>query len=173
MADADPGGGARRGPGLAVGCALGWLASGCAARAPVVVGPPVETTGQFLLGAFGRQIAGTAVVTVNDTSWALLGLGPTGNAWFTVRSVDGEVDVTAPDDGMAQVLGRIPLERDLWLLYRWSCADRCRADGGTLVTDGDTVQWRGHGGPATVVRTGARAVLTDPRRGYTLTVLSP
>src|SRR5688572_2686566 len=108
----------------------GWLLfSACAARAPVVVGPPVQTTDLFLLHAFDRDLAGTAVVSVDDDGWALLGLGPTGTAWFTVRSVDGEVSVTAPDDRMADVLRRIPLDRDLPLLYRYSCEDRCRADG--------------------------------------------
>lgn len=152
---------------------IGWLLLGCAARMPVVVGPPVQSTGQFLLQAFGRDLAGTAVVSVDDDGWALLGLGPTGTAIFTVRSVAGEIEVTSPDDRMTQVLGRIPLERDLWLLYRWQCESRCRADGGIVNTEGDRVSWRGHGGPATVVRTEGRSVLSDQRRGYQLTVLGP
>jgi hypothetical protein len=152
---------------------IGWLVLGCAARTPVVVGPPVETSGQFLLKAFGRDLAGTAVVTVDDDSWALLGLGPTGTALFSVRSADGEIEVSAPDDRMAQVLGRIPMERDLWLLYRWTCEARCRAEHGILQVEGDEVRWRGRGGRATVRWTEGRAVLTDPRRRYELTVLKP
>ena len=42
---------------------------GCAARAPVEVGPPVETSGAFLLEAMGRKLAGTAVVSVGDDRW--------------------------------------------------------------------------------------------------------
>jgi hypothetical protein len=152
---------------------LGWWLVGCAARTAVVVGPPVETSGQFLLHAFDRDIAGTAVVTVDDAGWSLLGLGPTGNAWFGVRSADGAIAVQAPDDAMARVLERLPLERDLWLLYRWQCPALCRTDGGTIRVEGERVSFRGRGGPATVVRTEGRSVLTDPRRGYTLTVLIP
>ncbi len=145
----------------------------CAARSPAAVGPPVETTSAFLLEAFGRKLGGTAVVSVTDADWALLGLGPGGAAVFSVRSAAGAVTATAPDEAMAAALGKMPLERDLWLLYRWQCADRCRTDGGVLDRDGDRLAWRGRGGPASIVRTEGRAVLTDPRRGYRLTVVSP
>ncbi|MEQ1508451.1 MAG: hypothetical protein ABMB14_39840, partial [Myxococcota bacterium] len=142
-----------------------------AARAPVRVGPPVQATNAFVLSAFDRSLGGTAVVAVDDTSWALLGLGPAGTALFTVRSEGGQTAVTAPDDRMAEVLGRMPLERDLWLLYRWQCDDRCRTDHGRIDVDGDTTRWRGRDGRATIVTTDGRRVLEDPLRHYTLTVL--
>ena len=53
-----------------------WLAlTACAARTPVMVGPPVQSTDAFLLTAFGKDLAGMAVVSVEDHDWALLALG--------------------------------------------------------------------------------------------------
>jgi hypothetical protein len=124
-----------------------------------------------VIRAGDRSLGGAAVVDVDDTSFALIGLAPSGTALFTVRDDGGgEVQVTAPDPAMVDILGRIPVRRDLWLLYRWRCDGRCRADGGVLTATEDGLRWRGRGGPARVVWTDGRATLTDPRRHYTLIV---
>lgn len=149
----------------------------CAARTEAIVRPPVEATDGFVIRAGERAMGGAAVVSVTDTSYALLGLGPTGSALFTIRAEDGEVEVTAPDDGMAAVLRRLPVERDLWLLYRLRCEDRCRADHGTItVVPGagvTTYAWRGLGGKATMTLADGAATLEDTRRGYAITVRGP
>lgn len=150
-----------------------WGLMACAARAPAEVGPPVQATRAFLLEGHGMTIGGAAVIAVGDEDWALLGLGPTGTALFTVRSQNGEVTTTAPDEGMASALAKMPLERDLWLLYRWTCAERCRVVNGVLTVAGDEVRWRGRRGPATIRRIDGKTILVDPRRGYRLTVLDP
>lgn len=146
-------------------------ALGCAARGPVTVLPPFQGTDGFVIRAGDRTMGGAAVVEVGDGGFALIGLAPSGTALFTVRDAGtGQIEVTAPDPAMADVLRRIPTRRDLWLLYRWRCPDRCRAEGGVLTLRGGEVRWRGRGGPARVVREGSKATLTDPRRGYSLTV---
>jgi hypothetical protein len=147
------------------------LAFGCAHRAPATVLPPFEGTDGFVIRAGERSLGGAAVVEVDDTSFALIGLAPSGTALFAVRGDSGgEVEVSAPDPAMADVLARIPVRRDLWLLYRWRCEGRCRAEEGVLTVQDGVVRWRGRGGPARVARTDGRATLTDPRRGYSITV---
>ena len=138
---------------------------------PVELGPPLQAADSFRISAGDQTLAGLAFVRVNDDAFDLQAVTPTGVALFAVHGGDDGVGVTAPDDGMAKALGLIPFERDLWLLYRWRCADRCRADGGTLTVDGEHVSWRGRGGPAEVVLGADRATLTDPRRGYELLVV--
>ena len=144
--------------------------AGCAHRQPATVLAPFQGTGAFVIRAGERSFGGAAVVEVSDATYTLLGLTPSGTALFTVRDDGTGLAVTSPDPAMSQVLGRIPVERDLWLLYRLRCDDRCRAEGGTLTVVDDVLRWRGAGGPATVTRDGARSTLVDARRGYTLTV---
>lgn len=141
------------------------------AKSPLDLGPPVETVQQFKLESPFGTLAGVAVVNLDDEV-VVQALTPAGIALFTV---EGDT-VTAPDEQWAEALELIPFARDMQLIYRWSCPDRCEVEGGTLrqaLTDeGIERRYRGDGGPATVRITEGRAVLDDPRRRYTLTVLS-
>lgn len=140
-------------------------------KAPIDLGPPVETVQQFKLESAFGTMAGIAVVNL-DEDFTLQALSPAGFALFTVDD-DG---VTAPDEGWAATLERIPFSRDMHLVYRWSCPRRCEVDGGTVkqTSTDDAVErsYRGEGGPASVQISDGRAVLEDSRRRYTLTVLS-
>lgn len=147
-------------------------------HAPLDLGPPVETVQQFKLESPFGTMAGMAVVVLEE-SFALQGLSPAGTALFTVT----DEGVTAPDEGWAAALERIPFERDMRLVYQWACTDasgRCTHDDATIrqtLEVGDDATWierryRGPSGPATVRLRDGMAVLEDPRRRYTLTVIS-
>ena len=142
------------------------------AKTPLELGPPVETVQQFKLESPVGTMAGIAVVKL-DEDFAMQALSPAGFALFTV---EGDA-VEAPDETWAAALELIPFSRDMHLVYRWSCPDRCSVEGGRikqiLNEDGNVARrYRGDGGPATVVIEDGKAVLVDPRRRYTLTVLS-
>lgn len=148
-----------------------WLLAACAHLPPATALPPVEGTDGFVIRAGDRSLGGLAAVSVSDERFALLGLTPAGTSLFSIQGREGEPpEVAAPDPEMARVLGLLPFERDLWLLYRWRCEARCRTEHGRLLREGDTLRWRGRGGPATVELGESRTVLTDPRRHYTVTV---
>lgn len=143
----------------------------CATRAPAELGPPVQDAGGFLIRAGETSMAGMAVVAIEDDSFTLQALTPTGLSLFSIRGDADGTEVSAPSDAMEQVLRRIPFERDLWLLYRLDCETRCRARGGTLTATEDGLRWRGPGGPAVVVHEADRSVLKDRRRRYELVIL--
>ncbi|HJN76100.1 MAG TPA: hypothetical protein QGF58_19365 [Myxococcota bacterium] len=140
-------------------------------KTPIELGPPVEAVQQFKLESPFGTLAGVAVVSLDEV-FVLQALTPAGVALFTV---EGD-EVSAPDEGWAETLELIPFSRDMHLVYRWSCPQRCEVEGGMvrqrLTEEGIERRYRGQGGPATVVVTDGEAVLEDPRRRYTLTVLS-
>lgn len=141
-----------------------WLMA--CAHTPAEILPAVRRTDPFVIEASAR-IAGLAIVVVEDDDWALQALTPTGLSLFTARANE---EVIAPDE-MKPILARLPFERDLWLLYRLRCADRCRTPKGHLRVKDGVGRWRGAGGPARVTTDGNAFVLRDPRRGYTLKVV--
>lgn len=152
------------------------LALACA-KAPIELGPPIETMQQFKLESPFGTLGGMAVVVLDD-DFVLQALSPAGTAIFTVT----DEGVSAPDEGWAAALERIPFERDMLLVYRWSCpTGRCSTETGGKVTQttetDDEATWversyRGPSGPATVRIRDGKAVLEDGRRRYTLTVIS-
>ncbi len=142
------------------------------AKAPLDAADRVETLHQFKLESPFGTMAGLAAVVISDDEFVLQALTPAGVALFTVQ---GEA-VSAPDEAWAAVLERIPFERDMRLVYGWPCsAQRCELPQGRLwqerTDEGLVRRYRGPGGPATVTLTQGKAVLVDPRRRTTLTML--
>ena len=141
-------------------------------KAPLQPSERVEALHQFKLESPLGTMAGLAVVVVDEEEFVLQALTPAGVALFTVE----EGRVSAPDENWEAVLARIPFERDMRLVYGWPCeAPRCELPQGRLSqerTDAGLVRrYRGPGGPATVTLTEGKAVLVDPRRRTTLTML--
>ncbi len=153
---------------LWLGC-VGW---------PVAPPPPsVEVYHQFAIEARGRAFAGMAVVRIDGPAYSLVAITPGGVELFSV-SGDGDQDsVSAPQEDLEAILGRLPFDRDLHLLYSWSCGPtaRCRVGGGWIEEgpspEGWLRSWTGPGGPALVTIEDGRATLEDPRRGYRLKVV--
>ncbi len=159
---------------------LALLAAGCLAGcAHGVVGPAYEGVEQFQVQRGELSLSGLAVVRLEDDRAVLQALTPGGVALFTLTWEGGRRRVEAPDDAWADVLERLPFERDLSLVHRWSCggARRCRVGGGRMVErieDGVVERrWRGPGGPARARIEGRRAEVRDLRRGYRLVVVVP
>ncbi len=141
-------------------------------KSPLSSSERVEALHQFKLESPLGTLAGMAVVVVSEDEFVLQALTPAGMALFTV---EGD-SVRAPDPAWAAVLERIPFERDMRLVYGWPCAEpRCELPQGRLAqerTDEGLVRrYRGPGGPATATITEGKAVLVDPRRRTTLTML--
>jgi len=146
------------------------LLAGCT-WAPAHLLGDAEHEDQFALAAHGHVLAGTALVATHDGVATLHALAPTGTDLFQVTVDAGGAAITSPDDDLAARLRKIPFDRDLSVLYRLRCdAPRCKAERWRLVRRPDGWRVRGPGGPATLVRDGDRWRLTDPVRGYTLTV---
>jgi hypothetical protein len=153
------------------------LLAACAVLPSAVEAPPLEVLHQFAIKARGQTFAGMAAVQIQGDAYTLVAITPGGLELFHVRG-DAETHmVAAPQEDMQAVLERLPLGRDLHLLYAWSCgsAPACEIGGGSLTeaaTDaGFTRTWKGPGGPAVVIVEEGRATLEDTRRGYTLVVV--
>ncbi len=156
---------------------IALLLAACAGLPPAVEAPPLEVLHQFAISARGQTFAGMAAVQLDGPAYTLVAITPGGLELFSVRGDADTQIVSAPQEDLQGILARLPLGRDLHLLYAWSCgsAPKCSAGGGT-VTEGAvdgvwTRTWKGPGGPATVVVEAGRATLEDPRRGYTLRVV--
>ena len=148
----------------------------CAPKLPLVAPTRQEHVDQFALTRGEHTFAGMAVVVLEGPKVTLQALTPAGSALFTIEATAEEIQVRAPDPQMAALLERLPFHRDLMLVYAWSCPPgRCAADGGTIreqpEDNGLLRRWRGPGGPATLHLQPGKAVLTDPLRRYTLTVV--
>ncbi len=148
------------------------LLAACATRGPAVQRPAWEGSSQFSIESGSGRFLGTAIVRFDDSSYELRGVTLTGITLFTARG-DGDRDtVEAPDPTMERTLRHIPFGRDLDLVWRLECADRCQTPRGRLTNRADGVtRWRGEGGPATVRREGDLVVVEDRQRNYTLTVV--
>ncbi|MCO4747472.1 MAG: DUF3261 domain-containing protein [Proteobacteria bacterium] len=134
--------------------------------------PPVERIDAFAIAARGQTMMGQALVVSDANQTSLHALTPAGTSLFSVEVVDGEATVKSPDAELSGWLERLPFARDLSVLYRYDCLDRCRADQWKLVRKEDGLRVTGPGGPAWLTVDGAgRSVLKDSRRGYTLTVV--
>jgi len=153
-----------------------WLLA-CAGLPVATQAPPIEVVHQFAIQARGHTFAGMAAVRVDGDDYTLVAITPGGVELFNVRGdAEGSV-VTAPQQDLKDVLERLPLGRDLHLIYAWSCgsAPACEVAGGRIEEapgdDGWTRSWTGPGGPAVVTLQDGRATLDDPRRGYTLRIV--
>jgi hypothetical protein len=118
-----------------------------------------------------------AAVQIQGPAFSLLAITPAGIELFRVQGDGESTTVTAPQQDLKDILERLPLGRDLHLIYAWSCggSEACSVGGGKLregpTESGWTRTWRGPGGPAVVDIEPGRASLEDPRRGYTLLVV--
>lgn len=139
--------------------------------------PPIEVVHQFAIQARGQTFAGMAAVQLQGDAFTLVAITPGGLELFSVRGDADGSTVTAPQADMQAVLEKLPLGRDLHLIYAWGCGSTpaCQVGGGRVTEgpgeDGWTRSWKGPGGPAQVIIGEGRATLSDPRRGYTLRVV--
>ena len=125
----------------------------CAPKQPLEVSSErQEVVCQFAIDAHGRSFAGLMAAVFEGEGVEVAALAPSGTEIFRVRRYGDEVTVTAPDPAWVPWLERLPLHRDLPLVFAWHCpVERCRVAGGTLRQrdlDGGGVErrWRGPGG---------------------------
>jgi hypothetical protein len=135
-----------------------------------------EVVCAFAIDARGRTLAGLMAAVLTPDGVEVSALTPTGLELFRVSSHGGVAQVAAPDPAWEPWLARLPFERDLPLVFAWSCpAGRCAAGGGVLrerALPGGGVRraWRGPEGPVVAEIVPGQAVLRDPRRGFTVTL---
>lgn len=135
-----------------------------------------ERVCQFAITAHGHSFAGLMAAVLEDGGVEVAALTPTGTELFRVSRHGEQVVVRAPDPGWVPWLERLPFERDLPLVFLWSCpAERCWVEGGVVrqesTDDGGLVRsWRGPGGPVSATIHPGRAVISDTRRGYVVTL---
>ncbi len=134
-------------------------------------------------GGGHRTMGGIGIAGLADEAWSLTLLAPAGIELFTLSGPPATV-VTGLDTWRPW-LARLPVERDLRLIYTALTGGACRAGAGRLrslpsssdaptggpAPESWTRQWCGPGGGATATRTGDRVVLEDHRRGYTLLIV--
>ncbi len=135
-----------------------------------------ERVCQFAISAHGRSFAGVMAAVLEDGGVEVAALTPAGTELFRVSQQGQDVEVSAPDASWEPWLERLPFQRDLPLVFLWHCpVERCAVEGGVLSQralpgGGLERRWRGPGGPVTATITPGRAVIVDPRRGYTVTL---
>ncbi len=131
-----------------------------------------EVVCQFAIEARGHTFAGTMAAVLEDGGVEVAALTPAGTELFRVARRGEQVEVSAPDPAWEPWLARLPLDRDLPLVFQWHCpTERCAVEGGVVreraLEDGGIERsWRGPGGPVTAVLRPGKAELDDPRRGY-------
>jgi hypothetical protein len=148
------------------------LLTACLHRAPASAGS-MQGVHAYKIEAFGQTLAGLGVFASDGDELVFQSLTPAGTVLFQVRdTADGDPVVTAPDETMAAMLGRIPWYRDLSLLFRWECDDTvCSTETGRVRPIEDGLTYRGGGGRASVTDVDDVMELVDPKRRYTLTVV--
>jgi len=135
-----------------------------------------ETVCQFAIAAHGYSFAGLMAAVFEDGGVEVAALTPAGTELFRVARRGGQVELSAPDPSWEPWLERMPFDRDLPLVLQWHCpVERCAVHGGVLtqqsLEDGGLQRsWRGPGGPVSATIHPGKAVITDPRRGYTVTL---
>lgn len=136
---------------------------------PACPPPVVDTQLQVGVRAFGQALGGLGVVHLDAQTYSLSLLIPTGMELFTVsgppRTVAAGVAAWAP------WLARMPIERDLRLVFTPTQEPRCDAGPGRirqrLTETGWVRRWCGEGGHAKAVREGGLVQLYGA--GYQLT----
>jgi hypothetical protein len=135
-----------------------------------------EVVCQFAIAAHGRSFAGLMAAVIEDGGVEVAALTPAGTELFRVARRGELVRVSAPDPSWEPWLERLPFDRDLPLVLQWHCpVARCLVEGGVLaqrpLEDGGVERrWRGPGGPVSATIHQGKAVVVDPRRGYTVTL---
>ena len=135
-----------------------------------------EVVCQFAIAAHGQRFAGLMAAALTPEGVEVSALTPAGTELFHVASRGGVTEVAAPDPAWEPWLERLPFRRDLSLVFAWSCpTGRCAAGGGVLTEralPGGGIErvWRGPDGPVVGEIVPGRAVLTDARRGTTVTL---
>jgi hypothetical protein len=131
---------------------------------------------QFAIQAHGHGFAGTMAAVLDSGGVEVAALTPAGTELFRVARHGDEVEVRAPDADWVPWLERLPFDRDLPLVLLWHCpVQRCAVEGGvlrqrTLDDGGIERSWRGPGGPVSATVHQGKAVITDSRRGYVVTL---
>lgn len=134
---------------------------------PAPTGEHIVTLG---IAAHGHSFGGLGVVDFAGEDWSLTALSPAGPALFTVTHTDGVTTVNSAFPEWSSVLGQLPFARDLVLLHTVTSTS-CAVGGSRILVRPDRRLWRGAPGTARVQEAGGKAVLTDPLRGYTLTIV--
>jgi len=163
---------------------------------PLPAGEHVVTLG---IASHGHTFGGLGVVDFSGEDWTLTALSPAGPAIFSVVHERGLTTVQSAFPEWTPLLAQLPFDRDLRLLHT-PTAETCEVVPpsptasfaapsapspepgaskdpappplrGRIVVHGTPRRWRGAPGPARVTADGDKLVLTDPVRGYTLTVV--
>jgi hypothetical protein len=135
-----------------------------------------EVICQFAIAAHGHSFAGTMAAVLEDGGVEVAALTPAGTELFRVARQGAQVEVSAPDPAWVPWLEKLPFDRDLPLVLQWHCpVERCAVEGGvlrqrTLEDGGLERRWRGPGGPVSATIHTGKAVITDDRRGYVVTI---
>lgn len=133
---------------------------------------PMVDSAQVQVGvrAFGRELGGLGVISLDPDTYSLTLLVPTGSELFTVSGPPTAVQAAMPE--WAPWLGKMPIERDLRLVFT-DVPERCKTTGGKLrakaTETGWVRHWCGEGGAAKAVREGD--VVTVYGRGYQLVLV--
>lgn len=153
---------------------IALLAGWALAAAPVCPAPVTPASAvQVGVETRGRQVGGLGIAGVDGEAWSLTLLAPAGFELFTVSGPPTTVQTGL--DAWRPWLERLPVERDLRVIFAPPAEGACRAEHGRIRTKltatGWERRWCGKGGPVTATRDGGRVVLEDRRRGYTLTMV--
>ena len=147
------------------------------AALPACVPPTGERLLNLGIRAHGHSFGGLTVVEWTASGWTLVSLSPAGLPIFTAVYAEdangaGTTAVSAPAfPEMEPYLELLPFDRDLRLLAADSEPD-CAWGRARILHRSVRTLWRGSPGPARVeMREVGSFTLTDPWRGYTLTVV--
>ncbi len=129
---------------------------------PLCVDPAVEARPvQLAVTAFGKKIGGAGLITVQQDAYGLMMLSPGGLALFHVHGPPAEVESGIVE--WVPWLARLPIERDLRVMFTDVPEGGCRAPHGRIQTriraDGWTHTWSGRDGAVKAERVGARITL--------------
>ena len=135
-----------------------------------------ERVCQFAIQAHGHSFAGLMAAVLEDGGVEVSAMTPAGTELFRVARLGEQVDVRAPDPSWVPWLERLPFDRDLALVFLWGCpVERCAVEGGVVTQrplDGGGIvrTWRGPAGAVSAVIQPGKAVISDTRRGYVVTL---
>ena len=151
---------------------------GCAPKHSLELAPArQERVVQFAIQAQGHSFAGLIAAVFEGDGVEVAALTPAGTELFRVARHGDQVEVHSPDEDWTPWLERLPFDRDLPLVFLWDCPQgRCVVHDGVLrqrsTEAGGLVRtWRGSAGPVSATIVEGRAVISDPRRGYTVTLV--
>ena len=119
---------------------------------------------QLAVTALGKKLGGMGLVDVHESTYGLMMLSPGGLSLFHIHGPPLQIESGIAD--WVPWLGRLPIERDLRVMFTDVPESGCRAPHGRLRTtihpDGWTPQWHGRGGAVKATRAGNRTTLDTP-----------